>query len=60
MIEDKSQFISLKAQDGRVVMFRVNDKSKIIGLCNIRIIPTIYIENVLLVNGLIHNLLSIS
>ncbi len=43
-----------------MVTFDDNEKSKIIGIGNIRITPTTFIENILLVDGLKHNLLSIS
>ena len=43
-----------------MVTFRDNIKEKIIGIGNIGITPSKYIENILLVDGLKHNLLSIS
>ena len=43
-----------------MVTFGGNDKGKIIDFINILITPSTCIENILLVEGLIHNLLSIS
>ena len=60
MTGDESQFITLDAKDGGMVTFGDNGKGKIIGIGNIGITPSKYIENVLLVKGLKHNLLSIS
>ena len=60
MTGDESQFIILDAKDGGMVTFGDNDKEKIIGIGNIGITPSKYIENILLVDGLKHNLLSIS
>ena len=60
MTGDESQFITLDAKNGGMVTFGDNGKGKIIGIGNIGITPSKYIENVLLVKGLKHNLLSIS
>ena len=60
MIGDKSQFISLESKDGGMVTFSDNAKRKIIGIGNIPITPFSCIENILLVDGLKYNLLSIS
>ena len=60
MTDDESQFITLDAKNERMVTFGDNDKGKIIGIGNIGITPSKYIENILLVDGLKHNLLSIS
>ena len=60
MTGDESQFITLDAKDGGMVTFGDNGKGKIIGIGNIGITPSKYIENILLVKGLKHNLLSIS
>lgn len=60
MTGDESQFITLKAKDGGMVTFGDNGKGKIIGIGNIGITSSTFIENVLLVDGLKHNLLSIS
>ena len=60
MIGDESQFITLDARDGGMVTFGDNSKGKIIGIGNIGITPSKYIENILLVAGLKYNLLSIS
>ena len=43
-----------------MVTFGDNGKGKIIGLDNIMITPFTCIKNILLVEGLMHNLLSIS
>ena len=43
-----------------MVTFGDNDKGKIIDIGNIGITPSKYIKNILLVDGLKHNLLSIS
>ena len=60
MTGDESQFITLDAKNGGMVTFGDNGKGKIIGIGNIGITPSKYIENILLVDGLKHNLLSIS
>ena len=43
-----------------MITFGDNGKEKFIDISNIDIIPSTYIENILLVDGLKHNLLSIS
>ena len=58
--DDESQFITLDAKDGGMVTFGDNSKEKIISIGNIGITPFKYIENILLVDALKHNLLSIS
>ena len=60
MTGDESQFITLDAKNGGMVTFGDNGKGKIIGIGNIGITPSKYIENILLVDGLKYNLLSIS
>ena len=60
MTGDESQFITLDAKDGGMVTFGDNSKGKIIGIDNIGMTLSKYIENILLVDGLKHNLLSIS
>ena len=60
MTGDESQFIILDAKNGRMVTFGDNGKGKIIGIGNIGITLSKYIKNILLVDGLKHNLLSIS
>ena len=61
MCGDKSQFIIIKPkEDGRVVTFGDNGHGKIIGIGKIQINSTTFIDNVLYVNGLKHNLISIS
>ena len=57
---DIDQFFTIKSKDEGFVTFGDNKKGKIIGLGNIKISPTTFIENVLLVYKLKHNLLSIS
>ena len=60
MTGDVEQFTSLDVIDGGSVTFGDNGKGKIIGTGKIHITPSSYIEKVLYVNGLKHNLLSIS
>ena len=60
MIVDKSQFITLEAKNRRMITFGDNNKKKIIGIGNIGITLSTCIENMLLVDGLKYNLLSIS
>ncbi len=54
------QFITLESKKDGVVTYGDNGKGFIIGKGKIYITPSTFIENVLLVNGLKHNLLSIS
>jgi len=55
------QFAALsRSSDGSTVTFRDDSKGKIIGISNIKISSFPLIENVVLVKGLKHNLLSIS
>ena len=60
MTRDKSLFTKLSSKDGGFVTFGDNKKGKIIRISSISISPNPSIENVLLVNGLKYNLLSIS
>ena len=60
MAEDEKQFISLEVMVGGIVTFGDNAKGKIIEIGRVPISSSSYIENVLLVEGLKHNLLSIS
>ena len=60
MTSDESQFITPDAKDGGMVTFGDNSKGKIISISNIGITSFKYIKNILLVDGLKHNLLSIS
>ena len=60
MTGDVEQFTSLNARDGGSVTFDDNGKGKIIGTGKINIIPSSFNENVLYVDGLKHNFLSIS
>jgi hypothetical protein len=57
---DKNKFTSLTLKDGGNVKFGDNSKGKIIGIGNIGKTHSLVIEDVLLVDGLKHNLLSIS
>ena len=59
MTGDESQFITLDAKDEGIVTFGDNYKEKIIGIGNIGITPSKYIKNILLVDSLKYNLLSI-
>ena len=60
MTIEKSICTSLSSKDGEFITFRDNSKDKIIGIGNVGKEPSPIIENVLLVNGLKYNLLSIS
>ena len=60
MMGDINQFFTLKSKEERFITFRDNKKEKIIGIGNIKITPSTFIKNVLLVAKLKHNLLSIS
>ena len=53
-------FASLNPKDGGFMTFGDNSKGKIIGIDNMGKEPSPIIENILLVDGLKHNLLSIS
>ena len=59
MTGDKSKLSSFTPKDGGFVTFGDNSKGKIIGVGNINNYSSC-IENVLLVDGLKHNLISIS
>ena len=60
MMGQESHFKSLKLKEGGEVAFRGDEKGKIIRMCIIGNTSSNFIENVLLVRGLNHNLLSIS
>ena len=60
MTGDKEEFITLEEKKGGVVTFGDNGKGQIMGLGKVRITPSIFIDNVLYVDGLKHNLISIS
>jgi hypothetical protein len=60
MTGDKNKFTYLTLKDGGNVKFGDNSKGKIIGIGNIGKTHSLVIEDVLLVDGLKHNLLSIS
>ena len=58
---DKNQFITIEpTEDGGVVIFGDNGQGKIISIGKIQINSTIFIDNILYVKGLKHNLISIS
>ena len=60
MMDDIDQFFILESKDGGSITFRDNRKGRIIGIGKIKITSSTFIENVLLVDKLKHNLLSIS
>ena len=60
MTGDIEQFFTIKSKDEGFVTFGDNKKGRIIGLGNIKISPSTFIKNILLVEKLRHNLLSIS
>nr|QCQ81934.1 hypothetical protein [Ammopiptanthus mongolicus] len=60
MTGNKSMFLSLRAKEGGSVTFRDNFQGKIVGIGKIGKHSLPSIDNVLLVEGLKHNLLSIS
>ena len=61
MCGDKNQFITIEPKkDGGVVTFGDNGQGKIISIGKIQINSIIFIDNALHVNGLKHNLISIS
>ena len=60
MTRDEDQFISLEVKKGGMVTFGDNAKGKIVGIDKVPFSFFFYIENVLLVEGLKYNLLSIS
>ena len=60
MTGDKDQFYTLEMKDGGLVTFGDNGKGKIVGIGKVKITPYTSMENMLLVDKLKHNLLSIS
>ena len=60
MIGDKKASITLRMKEGGMVTFEDDGKGHIIGIGKIQITPQTYLENVLYVLGLKHNLISIS
>ena len=60
MTRDEDQFISLEVKEGRIVTFGDNAKDKTVGISKVPISSSSCIDNVLLVEGLKQNLLSIS
>ena len=57
---EKSKFVSLKVKEEGYVTYGDNNKGKILGIGNVGNSLTTLIQNVLFVDGLNHNLLSIS
>ena len=60
MMGDIDQFFILESKDGESITFGDNRKERIIDIGKIKITPSTFIEDVLLVEKLKHNLLSIS
>jgi len=60
MIVDKKKFVNLKRKEQGFVTYGDNNKGKILGTSDISGVDTLEIKDVLLVEGLKHNLLSIS
>ena len=60
MTRDENQFISLEVKEGGIVSFGDNAKGKIVEIGKVPISSSFCIDNVLLVEGLKHNLLSIN
>ncbi|MDM1786909.1 hypothetical protein HX128_20980, partial [Acinetobacter bereziniae] len=60
MSGDEKQFFTLERKEGGIVTFGDNSKGKIIGIGKIQITPSTFIDSVLFVDNLKHNLLSIS
>ena len=57
---DKDQFVTLEIKEEGGITFGDNGKGHIIRLGKIQITPSTFIENILYVKGLRHNLISIS
>ena len=61
MTWDIDNFATLSTyNEGGTITFRDDSKGKIVGICNIKIDSSLLIKNVILVEGLKHNLLRIS
>ena len=60
MIGDKRDFVILEIKEGGVVTFGDNDKGHIVGMDKVKITFSTFLENVLYIKGLKHNLISIS
>ena len=60
MTGDKSKFLNLTLKEGGFVKYGDNNRGKIIGIGDVGDESTAVIKNVLYVEGLKHNLLSIS
>ena len=60
MTGDKEAFVTLRMKEGGTVTFGDDNKGHIMKIGKIQITPQTYLENVLYVLGLKHNLISIS
>ena len=60
MTGDKEQFFTLESKKGGAVTFGDNNQGHIIGIGKIQITPSTFVDNVRFVDGLKHNLLSVS
>ncbi len=60
MTGDKEQFFILEPKKGGAVTFGDNNQGHIIGIGKVQITSSTFVDNVWLVDGLKHNLLSIS
>ena len=60
MTGDRKLFSKLKKKNGGSVIFHDNAKGKVIGIGTIGNHSSTYIQNVFLIDGLKHNLLSVS
>ena len=60
MIGDKREFVTLEIKEGGVVTFAGNGKGHIIGMGKVKITFSTFLENLLYVKRLKHNLISIS
>ena len=60
MIENKEKFINLTVKDSGKIIFGGKEKGKILGQGKVSEDPSCSVDNVLLVEGLNYNLLSIS
>jgi len=59
MMGDASKFIHISSKNSKHVTYGDNNKGKILGVGKIGLNPSTSIENVLLVDGLKHSLLSV-
>ena len=60
MTDDKDQFITLKTKEGGVSTFEDNGKGHVVEINKLQVTPLTFLENILYVRGLKHNLISIS